>query len=91
MAIIQRRDFDGVAREEALWWTLWRETTKGAALCRMLTHPLGHELRLEVCGQVVQSQVCHTDEDVLSCQERWRGTLEMKGWTACSVTSVSSE
>ena len=52
VAIIQRRDFDGVGREQALWWTLRRETTQGAALCRMLTHPLGHELRLEVCGQV---------------------------------------
>jgi hypothetical protein len=86
VAIIQRRDFDGVAREEALWWTLRRDATKGAALCRMLTHPLGHELRLEVSGQVVQSQVCRTDEDVLTCQERWRAVLEMKGWTRGTIS-----
>lgn len=30
--------------------------------CRMFTHPLGHELRLEVKGQLVESVVCRTDD-----------------------------
>ena len=82
MTIIQRRKFDGVPQEEAVWWGLRREATKGAAICRMLTHPLGHELRLELCGQLAESEVCQTDEDVLTCQERWRAALETDGWSA---------
>jgi hypothetical protein len=47
----------------------------------MFTHQFGHELRLEVKGQFVESNVCRTDEEVLSQQERWRAGLEAKGWT----------
>lgn len=48
MAVIQRRKFDGIAREEAVWWSLRREATRGEAVCRMVTHPAGHELRLDL-------------------------------------------
>lgn len=81
MAIIQRRPFDGTVREEAVWWTLHHKTAKGEAVCRMFTHRVGHELRLDMGGHLEDSQVCHTDEEVLSGQERWRAALEMKGWT----------
>jgi hypothetical protein len=57
-----RDRYDGVAREVAVWWTLRREATKGEAVCRMFTHVFGHELRLEVRAQLVESQVCRTDE-----------------------------
>jgi hypothetical protein len=46
----------------------------------MFTHQFGHELRLEVKGQLVESRVCRTDEDVLTHPERWRAALEAKGW-----------
>jgi hypothetical protein len=78
--VFQRDRYDGVPREEAEWWRLRREATKGEAVCRMFTHLFGHELRLEVRGQLVESQVCRTDEEILSCQERWRAALEAKGW-----------
>ena len=88
--VFQRYAYDGVAREVAVWWTLTREATKGEAICRMFTHVFGHELRLEVRGQLVESQVCRDDDAVLSCQERWRAGLEAKGWTATRRPAVTS-
>lgn len=79
-SVFQRDRYDGVAREIAVWWTLCREATKGEAACRMFTHIFGHELRLDVRGQLVESQVCRTDAEVLEHQERWRAGLEAKGW-----------
>jgi hypothetical protein len=79
---IQRARYDGVAREQAVWWTLRHAATKGEARCRMFTHVFGHELRLEVGGRVIDSQVCRGDEEIISCQEQWRDALEAKGWTA---------
>ena len=78
-SVFQRSMWDGTPREEAVWWTLKKGQPR--AICRMFSHQLGHELRLEVKKQLVESQVCRTDEDILSCQERWRAALEAKGWT----------
>jgi hypothetical protein len=78
--VLQRDRYDGVARELAVWWTLRREATKGEAVCRMFSHVFGHELRLEVRGQFVASEVCRTDDEVLRTQEQWRTGLEAKGW-----------
>lgn len=83
--VFQRDMYDGVAREVAVWWTLRREATRGEAVCRMFTHIFGHELRLEVRGHFVESQVCRTDDEVLACQERWRAGLEAKGWRRADV------
>jgi hypothetical protein len=76
--VFQREHYDGVSRALATWWTLRKGQSR--AVCRMFTHVFGHELRLEVKKQLVASQVCRTDEEVLSCQERWRAGLEEKGW-----------
>jgi len=79
--VFQRDRYDGVAREVAIWWTLRREATKREAVCRMFTHLFGHELRLEVRGQLVASQACRNDEEVVACHERWRDGFERKSWT----------
>jgi hypothetical protein len=47
----------------------------------MFSHQLGHELRLEADRELLSSDVCRPDEEILSCQERWRTGLEAKGWT----------
>jgi hypothetical protein len=44
----------------------------------MFTHQFGHELHLEENGQLVELQVCHTDDDVLSHQERWRARAKRR-------------
>ena len=78
MNVLQRQSWDGTPRETAQWWTLKKGQRR--AVCRMFTHVFGHELRLEVSRELVASEVCKTDDEVLNCQERWRADLEAKGW-----------
>lgn len=78
MQVIQRTPWSGSPQEEATWWILNMEGR--SAVCRIFSHPAGHELRLEISGEPFLSEVCRDDEDVLGCQERWRAGLEEKGW-----------
>ena len=78
MQVIQRIPWNGTPQEEATWWTLQREGQN--AVCRMFTHPSGHELRLEISNEPFLSEVCHDDHELLERQERWRAGLEEKGW-----------
>lgn len=70
--------WDGVAREVAVLWTLRKYGRD--AVCRLLTHVFGHELRIEVAGLLLSSVVCRTDDDVSDYQEGWRSALEDSGW-----------
>lgn len=79
--LLRRFVWDGQPCEIVVWWTLRRGRGPQRSICRMFTHQLGHELRLEVKGQLVESTACRTDDEVLSQQERWRTALEAKGWT----------
>jgi hypothetical protein len=76
--VFQRERYDGVAREVAEWRTLKKGQCR--AVCRTFTHVFGHELRLEVSGELVASEVCRTDDAVLTCQARWREGLEGEEW-----------
>ena len=78
MHVIQRLPWNGTPQEEATWWTLQREGQ--SVVCRMFSHPTGHELRLEISNEPFLSEVCRRDDEVLACQERWRAGLEEKGW-----------
>ena len=78
MPVIPRTPWNGMPQEEATWWSLHRN--RQSAVCRMFSHPAGHELRLEISDDPFLSEVCRNDEDVLACQERWRAGLEGKGW-----------
>jgi hypothetical protein len=49
--------------------------------CRLMTHELGWELRLEVAGSLQRSQVCRTQDDVLDTSEQWKAAMIEKGWT----------
>jgi hypothetical protein len=79
MNVIQRSIWNGTPQEEATWWTI--QNAHRRAVCRMFSHPLGTELRLELAAESFLSEVCRTDEDVLGCHEWWRAGLEEKGWT----------
>ena len=50
------------------------------AQCRVYTHELGWELRLEIAGSLQRSQVCVTRDDVLETSERWRAALVENRW-----------
>ena len=55
----------------------------------MFSHVFGHELRLEVKGELAASQVCRTDAEILDVQERWRVAMNAKGWRLDSGTKAT--
>ena len=54
------------------------------ARCVLLNHQFGWEVRLFVGHQVeiVQSQVCRTQDEVLATGEQWKAAMSEKGWIA---------
>ena len=42
------------------------------AVCTLLTHQLGFELRLNINGELRRSQVCRSTDDALSLTEKWK-------------------
>ena len=52
------------------------------ARAALLTHQLGWEVRLLVGSQleVVQTQVCRDQEEVLRTGEQWKQAMIEKGW-----------
>lgn len=53
------------------------------ATCKLRTHQFGWELLLFVGRQseVVQSQVCRSQDDVLTTGEQWKAAMIEKGWS----------
>ncbi len=53
------------------------------ALCKLRTHQFGWELVLLVGSQdeIVQSQVCPSQEEVLTTGEEWQAAMIEKGWS----------
>jgi hypothetical protein len=50
------------------------------AVCHLVTHPLGWELRLEIAGSLQRSQVCRSQDEVLDTSEQWKTGMAEKGW-----------
>ena len=77
MQVLQRPDWDGepVEMGETLRLHKQRCGRRLVAICRLRTHTLGWELMLELDGDLHRSQVCRSQDDVLTRSERWRGTL----------------
>ena len=60
------------------FWTL----TKGEKrlVCALHTHRMGWELRVWYGSELVRSQVCETQDDVLSTAETWKATALTDAW-----------
>lgn len=78
MGVPFREHFDGQARLSPAW-TLRKHGHK-IAVCEVWSHVLGWELRLLISGELVQSQVCRSQEELIDTQERWRAAMAAKGW-----------
>lgn len=50
------------------------------ASCRLLSHPLGWELQLEVAGSLQRSQVCRSQDEVLITSDQWKAAMLQSGW-----------
>jgi hypothetical protein len=45
------------------------------------TPPLGWELRLEAAGEMIQTQVCRSQEEWVRTFEQWKAAMIEKGWS----------
>jgi hypothetical protein len=83
LQVLQRPEWHG--EPKALGDTFRLHKDRGGqpleAACRLVTHQLGWELRLEIAGSLQRSQVCRTQEDVLDTTEQWKAAMLEKGWT----------
>ena len=47
----------------------------------LFRHEFGHELRLDVCGLMSRTQVCHSSDEILNTFEHWRSAMLSAGWS----------
>ena len=50
------------------------------AVCKLWTHRLGWELRLEVNGDLQRCDVFRSQDDVLTAGETWKAAMIVKEW-----------
>lgn len=60
-------------------WTLHKG--RKTAECSVWSHVLGFELRLEAGGEILRTEVCRTQDDLIRVYEEWRTALATKGWS----------
>ena len=49
-------------------------------VCRLMSHQLGWELRLEIDGDLQRSAVCRSQDEILDTIEQWKAAMIEKGW-----------
>jgi hypothetical protein len=78
--VLQRLDWRGVPVELGDLFNL--DTYRGTAICRLRSHPLGWELQLAVGPQleVVLTQVCESQDEVVTTGDRWKAKLIEIRW-----------
>ena len=78
----QREHWSGQPAELGEAWRLRKLGCGPAkeAVCRLLSHQFGCELRPEASGELIASQVCRNNEQVLTTQEQWKKAVVEKGW-----------
>ena len=83
LEVLQRSDWDGEPKKVGDMFRLHKQKCgqQLEAACRLVTHALGWELRLEVTGSLQMSHVCRAQDEVLDTSERWKTAMVEKGWT----------
>jgi hypothetical protein len=83
MSTQQRDDWNGLpagARRSVAIAQAGLRPSEGS--CLPIAVPLVRwELRLEANGELIASQVCRNNEQVLTTQEQWKKLMIEKGWT----------
>jgi hypothetical protein len=82
MDVLQRLSWYGEPKELGDLFRLTKNRRQARAV--LMTHQLGWEVRLLVGRQAetVRTQVCRSQEEVLSTGEKWRAAIIAEGWTA---------
>ena len=80
LQVLQRLDWHGTPIELGDLFRLHKNRREARAA--LFTHQLGREVRLLVGSQleVVQTQVCRDQEEVLVTGEWWKQAMIEKGW-----------
>jgi hypothetical protein len=78
--VLQRPDWHGSPVNLGELFILHKNRRQ--ATCQLHSHQFGWELRLVIGSQleVVQTQVCRTEDEVLTTGEQWRAKLLEEGW-----------
>jgi len=78
--VLQRPDWHGSPIELGELFILKKNGRE--ATCKLRSHQFGWELLLFVGQQleVVQTQVCRTQDEVLTTGEQWKAAMMEKGW-----------
>jgi hypothetical protein len=79
LRIPQRPHWHGTPHELGELFILHKNRREARA--QLLTHQLGWEVRLLIGAQleVVQTQVCRTQDDVFTTGEQWKAAMIVKG------------
>ena len=77
--VLQRFKWNGEPRQIGTCWRFRKSKRK--AQCELWSHIVGWELRLIASGELLQSQVCRTQEEVFDTFEQWKAAMLEKGWT----------
>jgi hypothetical protein len=79
--VLQRADWYGDPLKQGDLFRL--NKTKGGAqleaLCELWSHPLGWEVWLTIAGDLHRSEVCRSQDDVLTTCEQWKAAMTDKG------------
>ncbi len=80
LQVLQRPHWHGTPIELGDLFRLHKDRREARAA--LFTHQLGWEVRLLIGSQleVVQTQVCRDQEEVLATGERWKAALVEQGW-----------
>ena len=80
LQVLQRPDWHGTPREVGELFVLHKNRRTAKAI--IVTHQLGWEVRLLIGAQaeVVQTQVCRTQDEVSATGEQWKAAMAEKGW-----------
>lgn len=81
MTALQRLVWNGTAIDLGEVFILKKVTKR--AVCKLVSHPFGWELRLYVgsADDIIQTQVCRTEDEVLTTGETWKAKMTEKGWS----------
>jgi hypothetical protein len=71
-------EFHGQQREVTLVWRLQKHSRY--AECRLFTHPIGAEIRLEAGGEFVRSEANRDPMVLMDLASEWRSGFIQKGW-----------
>jgi hypothetical protein len=77
---LARYDWTGEARALGDMWTLAKDGRQ--ITCRLVSHPLGWELRLTLTpgDMLLESKTCKVEREVFDTSDAWRERASAKGW-----------